>query len=105
VLRDVPFIGFISECVRAARSHRRNAGSACARRRGDVLRPDSAVVAARRLRSRRVRVIDMTHYFCSPRRCFPVIGGALVYKDREHITEVFATSLGPYLLRAVGRLG
>lgn len=104
VLRDVPFIGFISECVRAARAKHRNVGDACARPRRDVLRPDPAVRAAWRLRSHRARVVDMTPFFCSRRRCLPVIGGALVYKDREHMTEVFATSLGPYLARAIDRL-
>ena len=65
---------------------------------------DAAVAAARQPHSRRVRVIDMTPFVCSARRCLPVLGGALVYKDREHMTDVFSTSLGPYLLRAIDRL-
>jgi hypothetical protein len=32
-----------------------------------------------------------------------VIGGALVRKDNTHLTSTFATTLGPYLLRAVSR--
>jgi len=103
VLRDTPLLGFRSSCVRAAITHRRNAGDRCALDRATVLAPDAAVVAARRLRSRRVRVIDMTPFFCSLRRCLPVVGGALVYKDREHMTDVFSTSLGPYVLRAIDR--
>lgn len=103
VLRDTPLLGFHSSCVRAAIARRRNAGDTCALDRATVLQPDAAVVAARRLRSRRVRVIDMTPFFCSPRRCLPVVGGALVYKDREHMTDVFSTSLGPYVLRAFDR--
>ena len=75
------------------------------RARSTTRRPDPAVRAAVRPGPhRRVRVIDMTPFFCSRRRCLPVIGGALVYKDREHMTEVFATSLGPYLARAIDRL-
>jgi hypothetical protein len=33
-----------------------------------------------------------------------VIGGVLVHKDDHHLTVVFATTLGPYLLREVNRL-
>ena len=46
----------------------------------------------------------MTRFFCSKRRCFPVVGGALVYKDDQHITEVYGTTLGPYLRRAISAL-
>jgi hypothetical protein len=46
-----------------------------------------------------VQVIDLTHFMCGRRRCFPVVGGALVHKDPTHLTRVFATTLGPYLLR------
>jgi hypothetical protein len=105
VIRDTPLVGFqANECVRHAKAHKRNAGSVCAVKRSEALRRDPAVVAARRLRSPRVPVIDMTRYLCSTKRCFPVIGGALVYKDREHMTDVFSTSLGPYVERAINRL-
>jgi hypothetical protein len=33
-----------------------------------------------------------------------VIGGALVYKDANHLTTVFGTTLGPYLERLLDRL-
>jgi hypothetical protein len=46
-------------------------------------------------------VIDMTRYMCDARWCRPVIGGALVYKDDNHLTEVFARTLGPYLAQAM----
>ena len=104
VLRDTPLLGFQNACVRSAIAHRQNAGDRCALARAKVLGTDAAVVAARRLRSRRARVIDMTRFFCTPRRCAPVIGGALVYKDGEHMTDVFSTSLGPYLRRAIDAL-
>jgi hypothetical protein len=104
VLRDTPLLGFQSACVRSARAHRRNAGNVCALARDKALAPDSAVVAARQTSGRRVRVIDLTPFFCSRRRCLPVIGGALVYKDRDHMTDVFSTSLGPYVERAINRL-
>jgi hypothetical protein len=105
VIRDTPIVGFnANECVRKAKQERRNAGSVCAVKRSEALREDPAVVAAKRLNSKRVRVIDMSRYLCSSRRCFPVIGGALVYKDDQHMTDVFATTLGPYLMRAVNEV-
>lgn len=104
VIRDTPIVGFqANECVRNAKAKRRNAGSVCAVKRSEALRRDPAVVAARRLKSPRVKVIDMSRYLCSKKRCFPVIGGALVYKDDQHMTDVFATTLGPFLGRAIDK--
>jgi hypothetical protein len=45
----------------------------------------------------------MTRFFCGPRLCYPVIGGALAYKDAHHLTAAFVATLGPYLLRRVDR--
>jgi hypothetical protein len=105
VVRDTPIVGFqANECVRQARAKKRNAGSVCAVKRSEALRQDPAVVAARRLKSPRVKVIDMSRFLCSKKRCFPVIGGALVYKDDQHMTDVFATTLGPFLGRAIDKV-
>jgi hypothetical protein len=38
---------------------------------------------------------------CSPTRCLAVIGGVLVRKDGNHLTRTFATTLGPFVLRAL----
>jgi hypothetical protein len=46
-----------------------------------------------------VKVVDLTEFFCDARSCFPVIGGALVFKDQNHMTETYAKSLAPYLAR------
>jgi hypothetical protein len=104
VLRDTPLLGFQNPCVRAADARGQDPGDVCALARARVLRSDGAAIAARRLRSPRLRVIDMTPFFCSTSLCQPVIGGALVYKDHEHMTDVFSTSLGPYVLRAIDGL-
>ena len=100
VIRDTPKgTRDTLSCVSRAMSRRRNPGRACARPRKKALSRDAAIVAAARLGSRRVRTVDMTSFFCSRKQCFPVIGGALVYKDVTHLTDVYASSLGPYLLR------
>lgn len=61
------------------------------------------MIAARRIGTR-VQVIDLKRFQCSQHRCFPVVGGVLVHKDIDHLTQLFATTLGPYLLRAYNRL-
>jgi hypothetical protein len=52
------------------------------------------VVAAHR---RQIQVVDLTRYMCDGARCYPVVGGVLVHKDRGHLTRTFATTLAPYL--------
>jgi hypothetical protein len=105
VVRDTPAMPFsIFDCVEHAKRHHQPPGSACEVPRARALLEDPAVVAARRLHSARVQVIDMTHYVCGRTACYPVIGGALVYKDVTHLTRVFSTTLGPFLLRHVNQL-
>jgi hypothetical protein len=105
VIRDVPFMRQRSlDCVRRAHRKHRDAGSVCAFSRRKLHR-DYYVEAARKLHSRRVQVVDMTHFFCGKLRCFPVVGGALVYKDAyDHVTTVYGKTLGPYLLAKIRRL-
>jgi hypothetical protein len=103
VLRDPPHAApHARECVERAIARHVPAGPACAVPRSAVLLPDPAVAAAGKLRSLRVQVVDLTRTMCSLRLCLPVIGGALVLKDINHLTAVFARTLGPFLVRAVG---
>jgi hypothetical protein len=105
VIRDTPkSTPDTLNCVRAAMAKHKNAGVTCALRRDEALDRDAAASAAARDASKRVKLIDMTSFFCSPSQCFPVVGGALVYKDISHLTDIFASSLGPYLLRKVRSL-
>ena len=105
VIRDTPrSTPDTLNCVRAAMAKRKNAGTTCALSRGSALDRDAAASAAARDPSKRVQAIDMTSFFCSSAKCFPVVGGALVYKDISHLTDVFASSLGPFLLRKIRAL-
>jgi hypothetical protein len=90
-------------CLAAAVRRGMRTDRACALPRKRALRADLAAVAARRLRSERVKVVDLTRFMCGPKRCFPVVGGALVHKDTGHITQVFSRTLGPYLARHLDR--
>jgi hypothetical protein len=92
------------DCVRHAIAKHRPAGRACAVLRRVVLPRDAAVAAARRLQARGARVVDLTRYFCNRRLCLPVVGGVLVHKDVDHLTQLFSGTLGPFLLRSFDRL-
>jgi hypothetical protein len=101
VLRDTPRSTTQTfDCVRRLIKAHQSLAGACALPRGDVQPPDPGVAAAQQLGAPRFQVIDLSDYFCDPDWCFPVIGGALVYKDVSHMTTVFGTSLGPYLISA-----
>lgn len=105
VIRDTPRnTSNSAACVSRAIARRVPAGTACAVPRSYAVRTDRASIAAKRLRSPRYGVVDLTRFFCSNRLCPPVIGGVLVHKDVDHITTQFSESLGPFLLRHVKRL-
>ena len=105
VIRDTPKVrSDTAGCVERAMALHRDAGATCALPRAGALDPDPLVVAAARLRSPRVQVVDLTPAFCSAQLCFPVIGGALVFRDVTHLTAVFAATLGPFLKQRVDAL-
>lgn len=105
VIRDNPLDRVSTfDCVRRAIRKKKPAGRRCATPRKRVLVPDAQEVAAQRMHGRGARVIDLTPHFCSRRRCYPVVGGVLVHKDTDHLSQPFARSLGPYLLRGYDEL-
>jgi hypothetical protein len=105
VIRDTPkALPTTARCVEGAIAAHRPAGEVCRMPRQAVLNSDPAVAAAERLASPRVQVVDLTRYFCDQRWCYPVIGGALVQKDWNHISSTFTGTVGPYLLQQVDRL-
>lgn len=93
-----------SACIERAIVDSVPAGTTCAVPRAEAIDRDAAATAATRLGSQRAEVLDLNRFFCSERWCYPVIGGALVHKDEHHMTSVFVTTLGPYLLLDVDRL-
>jgi hypothetical protein len=96
VLRDDPSERVTTkDCVRRRMARKLPLERACGYPRR--LGRDPAAAAARATGR---PVIDLTRQFCGPRRCYPVIGGALVHKDADHLTQVFSRTLGPFLDRA-----
>jgi len=105
VIRDTPVIadGTVA-CVRHVLAvGRQRPGPACPTPRAVAFadREDAAVAAAQAIGSKRYRYVDLTDFFCNRRECYPVIGGVLVHRDADHITPLYAQTLGPFLLRKV----
>jgi hypothetical protein len=102
VIRDTPkFLHDTDTCIERAVKRHKDPGTACARPRKDALDPDPAIAAAAKMPKNRMQAVDLTRYFCSAAKCFPVVGGALVLRDTTHMTGVFSASLGTFLGRAV----
>lgn len=89
------------DCVARSLSRHGRPGHDCRQPRAIALHQDAAVLAARQLNSPRVRVVDLTRFFCGRRFCFPVVGGVLTHKDHGHLSLLYSTLLGPYLNRAL----
>jgi peptidoglycan/LPS O-acetylase OafA/YrhL len=106
VIRDTPTMpGTTLACVERSIDAHRDPATRCAAQRRTALPPDPEVAAAARERSPRVEAVGLSRFFCGARRCPPVIGGALVYKDvSSHLTDVYATTLGPFLQRRIDAL-
>lgn len=101
VIRDNPRARYSTlGCVHRAHARHRRADRRCAVGRTFALPDDAAADAAASLADGRGSVVDLTRLFCNPTRCFTVVGGALVYKDRSHITATFSHTLGRPLLTA-----
>jgi hypothetical protein len=101
VVRDVPRATYrTADCVAAVRRRHGVSDGACPVPRSEALLTDPAAAAAAES-GPRVHLIDLTRHFCDATDCFPVTGGAYVYRDTQHMNAIFAGTLGPYLLRAM----
>lgn len=48
-----------------------------------------------------VTLLDFTDVFCGAEVCEPVVGGANVYRDQDHLTVTFADTLAPWYTEAI----
>ncbi|SCG44963.1 acyltransferase family protein [Micromonospora halophytica] len=99
VLRDAPYHDRnMPECV----AENRNRLTRCAPLRSRVLNLGGGLAheeAAEGLSG--VHLIDLTDAICPAERCAPVIGGVLVYRDNNHLTATYVTTLAPRLEAAL----
>ena len=102
IIRDPPSSSKVQmDCTTTAIAAGLPAARTCRLDRAFALRPDDLVLGARGLASGQVRIIDLTRHFCDATRCLSVIGGVLVRHDATHLTQTFAATLGPFLVRAL----
>jgi hypothetical protein len=106
VIRDPPINSPAQfACVRGAVARGADPNAACPLPRSAALQPDPSVAAVEQLRSRRYRSVDLSDFFCPGEACLSVVGGVQVYRDAYgHLTDLYSSSLGPYLRRAVERV-
>ncbi len=84
-IRDTPTMPFnVPECL--------SKDDECAVDRAAAISDaDPIVIAAREERS--VALLDFTDAICGAHTCAPVVGNVLVWRDNEHLTATYATSL------------
>ncbi|MBU6336528.1 MAG: acyltransferase [Acidobacteria bacterium] len=96
-------------CVEATLAAKRPTDTACTRPRKEAVLIDPAVIAARRLNEKpgqpRYSIIDVTDRFCDEKKCYAVVGGVLILKDRSHMTATWSATLAPSLDRELQRTG
>jgi hypothetical protein len=69
----------------------------CSGPRKEWVPVDPSADAAASLPGRRISVVDLNDYLCTPERCGVAIGGVIGYYDGSHMTATFNRTLTPYL--------
>ena len=81
-------------CVAA---HKDDYASDCSTPAAEALYRDALRTAAEASADPRVSIVDLTDTVCMADLCPAVIGGVLAYRDRQHLTSLFARTLAPIL--------
>jgi len=101
VIRDTPSPGptvpLTTDCLEDHPRHWKK----CAGRTRDWVGKDRLAQAAKQLGDPRIRIVDLTRFFCRDGTCPAVIGGEIPYRDTSHLTVTYTKSLIPYLRPAV----
>jgi len=74
--------------------------AACAGARSDVLIASDPVREAA-AGQQGVTLLDFTRVYCTATTCRPVVGGANLYRDQDHLTVTFVDTLGPWYQQAI----
>jgi len=70
---------------------------ACSKNRQTAFLYDPQISAVAKMRSPKVTLLDLDDFFCSEQLCKPVIGHVIVYRDANHLTGTYVTTLSPYI--------
>lgn len=94
-LKDNPRpIASILTCLRNNHGHE---VASCSAQRSSALEAEPALTAIANQNSTQVHLINFDNVFCNTSTCEPVIGGVVVYRDDNHLTNTFVRSLTPKL--------
>ena len=84
-IRDTPTMPFnVPECL--------SKGHECTVKRAAVFSDEDPIVLAAR-EEPSVALLDFSDAICSADSCAPIIGKVLVWRDNEHLTATYASSL------------
>ncbi len=101
IIRDTPRPGFnMADCLVG------NAGrfTECAFPRSEGVGRIGTGMAEVLATRPEVEDIDLTARICPRETCAPVVGGVVVYRDTNHLTDTFVRSLAPFLGSAIDRM-
>ncbi len=77
----------------------------CTRPRSDsTVLPSIKAAELRIAKHERVKSIDPTSWFCTPKVCPVIVGNVLVYHDKSHITPEWSRFVAPVLGKAILRM-
>ena len=94
-IRDTPTMPFnVPECL--------SKGHECTVKRAAVFSDEDPIVLAAR-EEPSVALLDFSDAICSADSCAPIIGKVLVWRDNEHLTATYASSLGELSARRLTR--
>nr|WP_253941391.1 acyltransferase family protein [Microbacterium sp. SYP-A9085] len=79
---------------------RTRAQSDCVRPRAEALAADDALAAAAK-GVEGVTLLDFTNAYCDDTTCFPVVGGANLFRDQDHLTVTWVNTLEPWYTAAI----
>ncbi len=94
VLRDTPFLPASKNLEKCILNHKDEAKQKCGAPASQALRPSSwAAATSVGSRSKKVRNIDLTRYYCPTGYCSPIAGNRLMLRDSHHATNSFMTAV------------
>lgn len=100
VIRDTPKLSdTLLSCI--ARFNADEAAAGCSRQRSTALKTDYAALAATSDDDPLTQTVDLSDIFCDQKRCYPIIGDFLAYRDGVHLHTLFSPTLTPLLDEAI----
>ena len=73
----------------------------CAVDRSLALAKDPMTLAARKVNSSMIHIMDFTRFFCDEKSCYSAVGGLPVYYDTNHLNDDYVRHLTPYFIQTM----